>query len=64
MQISPSFNRDYFEARLNRNRNLAARSRNPDIRALHLEYVRLYQQLLEQHVDASLRGHALRQHDR
>lgn len=43
-----TFNRSYFEARLDRNRRLAARSRNPEIRAIHMEYVRLYSQLLEQ----------------
>jgi hypothetical protein len=46
--MSASFDRSYFEARLDRNRRLAARSRNPEIRAIHLEYVRLYSQLLEQ----------------
>ncbi|AEG48738.1 hypothetical protein Sphch_1048 [Sphingobium chlorophenolicum L-1] len=48
MSISASFDRSYFEERLDRNRRLAARSRNPQIRAIHLEYVRLYSQLLEQ----------------
>lgn len=48
MTISTSFDRSYFEARLDRNRRLAARSRSPEIRAIHMEYVRLYQQLLEQ----------------
>lgn len=46
--MKSSFDRGYFEARLDRNRKLAARSRNPDIRAIHLEYVRLYEQLLQQ----------------
>jgi len=48
MGINTSFDRSYFEARLDRNRRLAARSRNPEIRAIHMEYVRLYSQLLEQ----------------
>jgi hypothetical protein len=48
MGINMSFDRSYFEARLDRNRRLAARSRNPEIRAIHMEYVRLYSQLLEQ----------------
>lgn len=48
MSISTSFDRSYFEARLDRNRRLAACSRNPEIRAIHMEYVRLYSQLLEQ----------------
>src|SRR3546814_5687705 len=48
MNIDTAFNRSYFEARLDRNRRLAARSRNPEIRAIHMEYVRLYSQLLEQ----------------
>lgn len=48
MQMRISFGRGYFEARLDRNRKLAERSSNPDIRALHMEYVRLYRHLLEQ----------------
>ncbi|WP_176590941.1 hypothetical protein [Sphingobium sp. EM0848] len=42
-----SFDRSYFKERLDRNQRLAARSRNPEIRAIHLEYVRLYSQILE-----------------
>lgn len=49
-----TFNRSYFETRLDRNRRLAARSRNPEIRAIHMEYVRLYSQLLEQPDTASV----------
>ncbi|WP_420144948.1 hypothetical protein [Sphingobium sp.] len=41
------FDHAYFEARLERNRELAARSTDPAIRDLHLEYVRLYEQLME-----------------
>ena len=48
MNIDTAFNRSYFEARLDRNRRLADRSRNPEIRAIHMEYVRLYSQLLDQ----------------
>ena len=48
MNNRTTFDRSYFEARLDRNRKLAARSNNPEIRAIHLEYVRLYSQLLEQ----------------
>lgn len=47
MKINTNFDRAYFEARLERNRELAAQSTNPIIRDLHLEYVRLYQQLIE-----------------
>lgn len=45
--MNPSFDRAYFQARLNRNRQLASRSKNAQIRAIHLEYVRLYEHLLE-----------------
>lgn len=48
MGINISYDRSYFEARLDRNRRLAAHSRNPEIRAIHMGYVRLYSQLLEQ----------------
>ena len=48
MNMDMAFNRSYFEARLDRNRRLAAGWRNPEIRAIHMEYVRLYSQLLEQ----------------
>ncbi|WP_242122734.1 hypothetical protein [Sphingobium sp. Sx8-8] len=50
MTMGTSFDRSYFEARLDRNRRLAESSRSPEIRAIHMEYVRLYQQLLEQSV--------------
>lgn len=42
------FDRAYFTARLERNRKLAEESQNPVIRDLHLEYVRLYQQLIRE----------------
>ncbi len=48
MHLASPFDRAYFQARLERNRTLAARSQNPSIRDLHLEYVRLYEQLLIQ----------------
>jgi hypothetical protein len=48
MTMTPCFDRSYFAMRLERNRQLAAQSRNPAIRDLHLEYVRLYEQLMEQ----------------
>ncbi|WP_162854599.1 hypothetical protein [Sphingobium estronivorans] len=48
MIFGTSFDRSYFEARLDRNRQLAERSRHPEIRAIHMEYVRLYSQILEQ----------------
>lgn len=48
MYLGSSFDRAYFQTRLDRNRMLAARSQNPSIRDLHLEYVRLYEQLLHQ----------------
>lgn len=48
MKLASPFDRAYFEARLERNRALAARSNNPVIRDLHLEYVRLYENLLGQ----------------
>jgi hypothetical protein len=44
-----TFNRAYFERRLDRNRALAEKSRNPSIRTIHLEYVRLYEQMLSLH---------------
>jgi hypothetical protein len=47
MQIDTSFDRVYFETRMERNRQLAERSNDPNIRDLHLEYVRLYEQLME-----------------
>lgn len=47
MQIEAAFDRAYFEARMERNRQLAAQSSDPTIRDLHLEYVRLYEQLME-----------------
>lgn len=47
MQIETSFNRAYFKARMERNRQLAARSSDSTIRDLHLKYVRLYEQLME-----------------
>lgn len=46
---SSSFDRGYFQTRLDRNLSLAARSQSPEIRAIHLEYIRLYQQLLDDH---------------
>ncbi|MDI1295899.1 MAG: hypothetical protein PSY12_08445 [bacterium] len=49
MHMASPFNRAYFQNRLDRNRALAARSQNPVIRNLHLEYVRLYEGLLSQH---------------
>lgn len=48
MTMKACFDPAYFATRLERNRQLAAQSRNPLIRDLHLEYARLYQQLLEQ----------------
>ncbi|BBF70407.1 hypothetical protein [Sphingomonas bisphenolicum] len=48
MHMTSAFDRAYFTARLERNRQLAAKSHNPVIRELHLEYVRLYEQLMEQ----------------
>jgi hypothetical protein len=47
MKMNDCFDRAYFEARLERNRQLAAQSTSPAIRDLHLEYVRLYEQLIE-----------------
>ncbi len=41
-----SFDRSYYEERLARNRALAAQSRDPGIRNIHLDYVRLYEQML------------------
>jgi hypothetical protein len=42
-----SFDRDYYEERLARNRTLADQSRDPAIRSIHLDYVRLYEQMLD-----------------
>ena len=47
MKMNNSFDRAYFATRLKKNRELAAQSNNPVIRNLHLEYVRLYEQLIE-----------------
>jgi len=47
MTMNPCFDRAYFAARMERNRQLAEQSRDPAIRDLHLEYVRLYAQLME-----------------
>ncbi len=52
MTMTPCFDRSYFAARLERNRQLAAQSTNPAIRDLHLEYVRLDEQLMELHEPA------------
>lgn len=41
-----SFDHSYFIERLERNRQLAEESQNPVIRDMHLEYVRLYEQLM------------------
>lgn len=41
-----SFDRKYYEQRLARNRALASQSRDPAIRGIHLDYVRLYEQML------------------
>ncbi|KMS57931.1 hypothetical protein V473_06985 [Sphingobium cupriresistens LL01] len=48
MKMTSVFDRAYFAERLERNRQLAAQSHNPVIRELHLEYVRLYEQMMEQ----------------
>jgi hypothetical protein len=48
MDSGKSFDRRYFETRLNRNIRLATRSRDPQIQAIHREYARMYRQLLEQ----------------
>jgi hypothetical protein len=42
------FDRTYFSSRLEQNRALAERSDNPAIRTIHLEYARLYAQLLDE----------------
>ena len=47
MEMTACFDHAYFEARLEKNRELAARSTDPMIRDLHLKYVRLYEQLME-----------------
>lgn len=46
MALGTTYDSAYFEARLERNRILAAQSTDPIIRDLHLEYVRLYEFLL------------------
>ncbi|MFB0872704.1 MULTISPECIES: hypothetical protein [unclassified Sphingobium] len=48
MTNSGCFDQGYFAERIERNRALAARATNPRIRALHLHYVRLYAQLLDE----------------
>ncbi len=48
LKIQPPFDRAYLENRRHRNVALARQSRDPAIRALHLEYVRLYEHLLTQ----------------
>ncbi|WHO40770.1 hypothetical protein PMI04_009345 [Sphingobium sp. AP49] len=53
MDLGSPYDRAYFEMRLDRNRKLAARSRNPTIRDLHLEYVRLYEQLIDRDAPAA-----------
>ncbi|MEJ7925482.1 hypothetical protein WG908_01780 [Sphingobium sp. AN641] len=40
------FDRRYYEERLERNRTLAQQSRDPAIRSIHLDYVRLYEHML------------------
>lgn len=46
------FDHAYFAERLERNRRLAEETTNPVIRAIHLEYVRLYEQLIEEELPA------------
>lgn len=48
MTNSGRFDRGYFAVRMERNRALADRATNPRIRALHLHYVRLYAQLMDE----------------
>ncbi|ATP19044.1 hypothetical protein BV87_11925 [Sphingobium yanoikuyae] len=47
MDLEANFGRAYFEQRRDRNRQLAARSATPALRNMHLEYARLYEQLLQ-----------------
>ncbi|MFC3441341.1 hypothetical protein ACFOKF_09070 [Sphingobium rhizovicinum] len=46
MMTHGRFDRNYFTERLERNRRLAEETQNPVIRDIHLEYVRLYEQLM------------------
>ncbi|WP_196221777.1 hypothetical protein [Sphingobium sp. CAP-1] len=46
MQMTNQFDRAYFTERLEKNRILAEQTNDPNIRDLHLEYVRLYEQLI------------------
>ncbi|WP_298395214.1 hypothetical protein [Sphingobium sp.] len=46
MMTHGRFDRSYFTERLERNRRLAEETQNPVIRDIHLEYVRLYEQLM------------------
>ncbi|MFD1107669.1 hypothetical protein [Sphingobium olei] len=52
MTITNRFDRAYFLERIETNRQLAEKSHNPIIRDLHLEYIRLYEHLLEAEVPA------------
>lgn len=52
MDLEANFGRAYYQHRRDRNRVLAAQCRSPAIRHMHLEYARLYEQLLEEE-DAS-----------
>lgn len=47
MDLEANFGRAYSEQRRDRNRQLAARSATPALRNMHLEYARLYEQLLQ-----------------
>lgn len=43
------FDRSYYEARLQQNERLAAKATNAGIKAVHLQYVRMYKKLLGTH---------------
>ena len=43
-----ALDRGYFIERIERNRRLAEQASDPLIRDLHLEYVRLYEQLVDE----------------
>jgi|GEM_PF-849724 hypothetical protein len=47
MDLEANFGRAYFEQRRDRNRQLAAQSATPALRNMHMEYARLYEQLLQ-----------------